>query len=69
MAITKEILERVFEINGEKIQDTNPALSPVQVKKLLAETRPEIMNGTLMAPKHEKGKIVYVISRAAGTKG
>lgn len=67
--LKSETVERIFKHGSENIIDPDPSLSSNQVLKKLSESKPEFINATISGPKYEEGKMVYHISKAAGTKG
>jgi PRTRC genetic system protein C len=63
MALVKQELQRVFNYKKEKLQDPNPALSPVEVLDHYSDTYPELVNATMTGPdiKDDKASFEFVV--------
>jgi len=62
-------LQRIFEYKGEVIEDPNPLLSESTIVRMLATTRPELVNGWASYKEMKDGKAVYTIETKLGGKG
>jgi len=63
------VLEREFLYNGVKLPDTNPAMTPEQVRDTYTHLYPEIATAAIEGPATAAGKLVYKFVRAIGAKG
>lgn len=66
---TTEILERVFEFNGVKLQDPGADKSPEDIRDFYSGIYPELNNAEIKGPKLDGNKQTYTFSVRTGTKG
>lgn len=69
MAITSQILTRVFKYNGVDLPDPNTSFTPQQVAETYSTAYPELLNISIEGPETKGGKLIYTFHKAAGTKG
>jgi PRTRC genetic system protein C len=62
-------MKRIFEFQGIRLPDPNPAMSVEQVRGIFATQYPEIATASLTGPETVGDKCVYLFERAIGTKG
>ncbi len=62
-------LEREFVYNGVKLPETNPAMTPEQVRDTYVRLYPEIVTAAIEGPETTDGKLIYKFVRAIGAKG
>lgn len=61
-------LTRVFEYNGTRIPDPNPALNAEKAVELIAQTRPELTNPKIDSPVIDGELRIYRIRVAIGDR-
>lgn len=64
-----QTLTRIFRYNGMTLADPSPTMSPQQVIEHYASAFPELNTATIEGPTEENGTLVYVLTKAVGTKG
>jgi PRTRC genetic system protein C len=69
MALVAKALKRVFVWNGTQLKDPDPALSPKEVRDVLAMAYPGITTAEIEGPDEKNGKLEYRFVKAVGTKG
>lgn len=69
MAITHEVMPRVFKYSGATLPDPDPSLTPMQVRDVLSALYPELSSAEVGEPVVNGGTLEYTLSRAVGTKG
>ena len=62
-------LSRHFEVNGVRLPDIAPQLSPEEIRTLYSHTYPDIATASITGPEAVGDKLVYRFTRANGTKG
>jgi PRTRC genetic system protein C len=62
-------LKREFTFNGVKLPDPAPALSPEEVRGVLATMYPDIATASVTGPEAVGDKLRYNFVRAIGAKG
>ena len=69
MALSVTIMTRVFQFNGIRLPDPNPAMSVDEVKALYAAQYPELATAAVNGPEAAGDKMRYTFERAIGSKG
>lgn len=69
MAFTVARMTRVFQFNGIRLPDPNPAMSVDEVKALYAAQYPELATAAVNGPEAAGDKMRYTFERAIGSKG
>ena len=64
-----ETLVREFSLNGVRLPDPNPKLTVDEVRNLYATAYPDITTAAIEGPEAVGNKLIYLFSRAIGTKG
>lgn len=65
-----ERVRRIFEFNGSRLADPDPAMSPDEVRKMYGKSGyPTLTNGSVQGPEMRDGKAIYTFKAAVGTKG
>ncbi len=62
-------LSRHFELNGVRLPDVDPKLSPEEIRTLYSHEFPDIATASITGPEAVGDKLVYRFTRAIGTKG
>lgn len=63
------VVEREFNFNGVRIPDPDKALSPEEVRSVLATIYPDIATASITGPEAVGDKLRYNFLRALGAKG
>jgi PRTRC genetic system protein C len=63
------VVSREFNFNGVKIPDPDKALSPEEVRSVLATMYPDIATASITGPEAVGDKLRYTFVRAIGAKG
>ena len=63
------VVSREFNFNGVKIPDPDKALSPEEVRSVLATMYPDIATASITGPEAVGNKLRYNFVRAIGAKG
>jgi PRTRC genetic system protein C len=63
------VVTREFNFNGVKIPDPDKALSPEEVRSVLATMYPDIVTASITGPEVVGDKLRYNFVRAIGAKG
>jgi len=63
------VVSREFNFNGVKIPDPDKALSPEEVRSVLATIYPDIATASITGPEPVGNKLRYTFVRAIGAKG
>jgi PRTRC genetic system protein C len=63
------VVTREFNFNGVKIPDPDKALSPEEVRSVLATMYPDIATASITGPEAVGDKLRYNFVRAIGVKG
>ena len=63
------VVTREFNFNGVKIPDPDKALSPEEVRSVLATMYPDIATASITGPEAVGNKLRYNFVRAIGAKG
>jgi len=63
------VVSREFNFNGVKIPDPDKALSPEEVRSVLATIYPDIATASITGPEAVGNKLRYTFVRAIGAKG
>ena len=63
------VVTREFNFNGVKIPDPDKALSPEEVRSVLATMYPDIATASITGPEAVDNKLRYTFVRAIGAKG
>jgi len=63
------VVTREFNFNGVKIPDPDKALSPEEVRSVLATMYPDIATASITGPEAVGDKLRYTFVRAIGAKG
>jgi PRTRC genetic system protein C len=63
------VVAREFTFNGVKIPDPDKALSPEEVRSVLATLYPDIATASITGPEAVGDKLRYNFVRAIGAKG
>ena len=63
------VVTREFNFNGVKIPDPDKALSPEEVRSVLATMYPDIATASITGPEAVGNKLRYNFVRAVGAKG
>jgi PRTRC genetic system protein C len=63
------VVTREFNFNGVKIPDPDKALSPEEVRSVLATMYPDIATASITGPEAVGDKLRYNFVRAIGAKG
>ena len=63
------VVSREFNFNGLKIPDPDKALSPEEVRSVLATMYPDIATASITGPEAVGDKLRYTFVRAIGAKG
>jgi PRTRC genetic system protein C len=63
------VVSREFNFNGVKIPDPDKALSPEEVRSVLATMYPDIATASITGPEAVGDKLRYNFVRAIGAKG
>jgi len=63
------VVTREFNFNGVKIPDPDKALSPEEVRSVLATMYPDIATASITEPEAVGNKLRYNFVRAIGAKG
>ena len=63
------VVTREFNFNGVKIPDPDKALSPEEVRSVLATMYPDIATASITGPEAVGDKLRYNFVRAVGAKG
>jgi len=63
------VVSREFNFNGVKIPDPDKALSPEEVRSVLATMYPDIATTSITGPEAVGDKLRYTFVRAIGAKG
>jgi PRTRC genetic system protein C len=63
------VVTREFNFNGVKIPDPEQALSPEEVRSVLATMYPDIATASITGPEAVGDKLRYTFVRAIGAKG
>ncbi len=69
MALSVSKMTRVFQFNGIRLPDPNPAMSVDEVKALYAAQYPELATAAVNGPEAAGDKMRYTFERAIGSKG
>jgi PRTRC genetic system protein C len=69
MALTVTRMTRIFQFNGIRLPDPNPAMSVDEVKALYAAQYPELATAVVNGPEAVGDKMRYTFDRAIGSKG
>jgi PRTRC genetic system protein C len=69
MALSVAKMTRVFQFNGIRLPDPNPAMSVDEVKALYAAQYPELATASVNGPEAAGDKMRYTFERAIGSKG
>jgi len=69
MALTVSKMTRIFQFNGLRLPDPNPAMSVEEVKALYAAQYPELSTAIVNGPEAVGDKMRYTFERAIGSKG
>lgn len=69
MALSVTKMTRVFQFNGIRLPDPNPAMSVDEVKALYAAQYPELATAAANGPEAAGAKMRYTFERAIGSKG
>lgn len=69
MALSVTKMTRVFQFNGIRLPDPNPAMSVDEVKALYAAQYPELATAAVNGPEAAGDKMRYTFERAIGSKG
>ena len=69
MALSVAKMTRVFQFNGIRLPDPNPAMSVDEVKVLYAAQYPELATAAVNGPEAAGDKMRYTFERAIGSKG
>ena len=69
MALSLAKMTRVFQFNGIRLPDPNPAMSVDEVKALYAAQYPELATAAVNGPEAAGDKMRYTFERAIGSKG
>ncbi len=69
MALSVTKMTRVFQFNGIRLPDPNPAMSVDEVKSLYAAQYPELATAAVNGPEAAGDKMRYTFERAIGSKG
>jgi PRTRC genetic system protein C len=69
MALSVAKMTRVFQFNGIRLPDPNPAMSVDEVKALYAAQYPELATAAVNGPEAAGDKMRYTFERAIGSKG
>lgn len=62
-------LKRVFMVNGLRLDDPNPALTPHEVRGFYANAYPDLTNADVQGPDITNGVAAFTFHRSVGTKG
>lgn len=60
---------RRFYYSGLELPDSDPRLTPEEVRNFYATAYPEITTATIEGPEESDGALKYKFTRALGTKG
>ena len=63
------VVSREFNFNGVKIPDPDKALSPEEVRSVLATMYPDIATASITGPEAVGAKLRYTFVRGIGAKG
>jgi PRTRC genetic system protein C len=69
MALTVTRMTRIFQFQGIRLPDPNPAMSVDEVKALYAAQYPELATAVVNGPEAAGDKMRYTFERAIGSKG
>lgn len=70
MALTKQMMTRVFNYAGVRLPDPDPTMSLTEVRDFFASTgRPELTSAEVRGPEVIGAEQVYTLHRVTGTKG
>lgn len=69
MPISVTKMTRLFQFNGIRLPDPNPAMSVDDVKALYAAQYPELATAVVNGPEAVGDKMRYTFERAIGSKG
>lgn len=69
MALSVAKMTRVFQFNGIRLPDPNPAMTVDEVKALYAAQYPELATAAVNGPEAAGDKMRYTFERAIGSKG
>lgn len=69
MALSVSKMTRLFQFNGIRLPDPNPAMSVDEVKALYAAQYPELATAAVNGPEAAGDKMRYTFERAIGSKG
>lgn len=62
-------LERIFEFDNQELIDPDPSLTPKEVREILSNRYPDILNSDVSGPEMKDGKLYFTFGRNLGTKG
>jgi PRTRC genetic system protein C len=69
MALTVSKMTRIFQFQGIRLPDPNPAMTVDEVKALYAAQYPELATAVVNGPEAVGDKMRYTFDRAIGSKG
>lgn len=69
MALSVTKMTRVFQFNGIRLPDPNPAMTVDEVKALYSAQYPELATAVVNGPEAAGDKMRYTFERAIGSKG
>lgn len=69
MAITVNVIKRVFSYSSISLPDPGLNLTPEEVKDIYSATYPELITASIVGPVKKGANLVFTFEKQVGTKG